>query len=114
MSVHVLYTGLPLPGALVELTNLEHDSEPVETPITDRAGRVIFSAPRGGDWLLNLETTFSSLTQKKLLAALGEVVAREVSAARTAPARAVRVPIRRNLGLRPGRGERSLGRRSCR
>lgn len=76
LPVHVIYKGLRLPGALVKLTNLEHDSEPVETHITDRAGRATFSARRNGDWLLNViwtevappssdadfETTFSSLS----------------------------------------------------
>lgn len=38
----------------VKLTNLEHDSEPVETHITDGAGRATFSAPRTGDWLLTV------------------------------------------------------------
>jgi len=37
--VHVLFEGRPLPGALVKLTNLEHDAEPVETHLTDKYGR---------------------------------------------------------------------------
>jgi len=52
--VRVLYTGRPLPGALVKLTNLAHDSEPVESHLTDRAGRASFAMPSSGAWLLNV------------------------------------------------------------
>ena len=76
LPIRVLYGGRPLPGALVKLTNLEHDASPVETHPTDRAGRALFTMPREGTWLLNViwtkpqpssrdtdfETTFSSLT----------------------------------------------------
>lgn len=76
LPIRVLYGGRPLPGALVKLTNLEHDASPVETHPTDRAGRAIFKMPREGTWLLNViwtkpqassrdtdfETTFSSLS----------------------------------------------------
>jgi uncharacterized GH25 family protein len=76
LPVRVLYGGRPLSGALVKLTNLEHDASPVETHPTDLAGRAIFTMPREGAWLLNViwtepqprsrdtdfETTFSSLT----------------------------------------------------
>jgi uncharacterized GH25 family protein len=76
LPVRVLYGGRPLPGALVKLTNLEHDASPVETHPTDLAGRAIFTMPSEGSWLLNViwtkpqprsrdtdfETTFSSLT----------------------------------------------------
>jgi len=73
--VHVLYHGRPLSGALVKLTNLGHDADPVETYVTDEKGRAVFNAPHCGDWLLNViwtqvasassdtdfQTTFSSL-----------------------------------------------------
>ena len=76
LPVHVLYHGLPLSGALVKLTNLAHDADPMETHVTDEKGRAIFNAPHCGDWLLNViwtqvasassdadfQTTFSSLT----------------------------------------------------
>jgi uncharacterized GH25 family protein len=76
LPVHVLYKGRPLPGALVKLTDLEHDALPVESHLTDREGRATFDMPRTGDWLLNViwteiasassdtdfETTFSSLS----------------------------------------------------
>jgi uncharacterized GH25 family protein len=74
--VHVLFEGRPLAGALVKLTNLEHDAEPVETHLTDKYGRTSFAMPDGGKWLLNViwsqplpstretdfETIFSSLS----------------------------------------------------
>ena len=76
LPVHVLYHGRPLSGALVKLTNLGHDADPVETHVTDEKGRAVFNAPHCGDWLLNViwtqvasassdtdfQTTFSSLT----------------------------------------------------
>jgi len=76
LPVHVIYRGRLLAGALVKLTNLEHDANPVEMHVTDRAGRAIFNAPHSGNWLLNViwteiapptsdsdfETTFSSLS----------------------------------------------------
>jgi uncharacterized GH25 family protein len=76
LAVRVLYEGRPLPGALVKLTNLEHDTVPLETTRTDGIGRAIFPMPERGAWLLNVvwtrpqprsaetdfETVFSSLT----------------------------------------------------
>ena len=76
LPVRVLYQGQPLPGALVKLTELEHDAEPFETHRTDTAGRATFSLPNQGTWLLNViwtqplpksaatdfETVFSSLS----------------------------------------------------
>ena len=75
LPIHVLYHGRPLPGALVKLTQLEHDESPVETHRTDEAGRAVFTVPAHGSWLLNViwprplpssedldfETAFSSL-----------------------------------------------------
>jgi len=74
--VHVLFGGRPLAGALVKLTNLEHDAEPVETHLTDKDGRTSFAMPGSGEWLVNViwsqplpstretdfETIFSSLS----------------------------------------------------
>jgi uncharacterized GH25 family protein len=76
LPVHVLYHGRPLSGALVKLTNLEHDANPIETHVTDEKGQAVFNAPQRGDWLLNVlwtevapassdadfQTTFSSLS----------------------------------------------------
>ena len=74
--MHVLYHGRPLAGALVKLTNLEHDANPIETHVTDETGRAVFDAPQRGNWLINViwtevapassavdfRTTFSSLS----------------------------------------------------
>jgi uncharacterized GH25 family protein len=76
LPVHVFYRGRPLSGALVKLTDLEHDANPIETILTDQNGQAVFSPPPGGKWLLNViwteiapassdvdfETTFSSLS----------------------------------------------------
>jgi uncharacterized GH25 family protein len=76
LPVKVLFAGRPLPGATVKLTQLEHDEAPLETHLTDAAGRAVFSMPTQGSWLLNViwtqvlpkssetdfETTFSSLS----------------------------------------------------
>ena len=76
LPVQVLYGGQPLPGALVKLTELEHDAEPFETHRTDASGRATFALPDQGTWLLNViwtrplpkteetdfETVFSSLS----------------------------------------------------
>jgi uncharacterized GH25 family protein len=76
LPVHVLYHGRPLSGALVKLTNLEHDANPIETHVTDEKGQAVFNASQHGDWLLNViwtevapasfdadfQTTFSSLS----------------------------------------------------
>lgn len=76
LPVRVIYEGHPLAGALVKLTNLEHDDVPYEMHLTDRGGRARFSMPAAGTWLLNViwtkplpssrdtdfETIFSSLS----------------------------------------------------
>jgi uncharacterized GH25 family protein len=76
LPVRVIYEGRPLAGALVKLTNLEHDATPLEMHLTDPAGRTSFSMPERGTWLLNViwtkplqssgdadfETIFSSLS----------------------------------------------------
>lgn len=76
LPVRVIYEGNPLPGALVKLTNLEHDTTPVAMHVTDRNGRAKFVMPTRGSWLLNVvwtrplpatsetefETFFSSLS----------------------------------------------------
>ena len=76
LPVRVIYEGQPLEGALVKLTHLEDDANPVEMHLTDRMGRAIFVMPTQGSWLLNViwtqplprsretdfETMFSSLS----------------------------------------------------
>jgi uncharacterized GH25 family protein len=76
LPIRVLYFGQPLSGALVKLTHLEHDAEPVEVHLTDGEGHAQFMMPESGTWLLNViwtkvsgpsdetdfETVFSSLS----------------------------------------------------
>jgi uncharacterized GH25 family protein len=76
LPVRVMFEGQPLSGALVKLTNLEHDEEPLEMHLTDSAGGASFTLPTRGIWLLNViwskplpadretnfETRFASLT----------------------------------------------------
>lgn len=76
LPVRVIYEGKPLAGALLKLTNLEHDAEPLEMHLTDHEGRADFTMPTEGTWLLNViwtkplpssratdfETLFSSLS----------------------------------------------------
>lgn len=76
MAFGVIYKGRPLAGALVKLTDLSADDEPVSTQRSDADGRVTFDVPRRGEWQMNVvwteplsgnaeadfETVFSSLT----------------------------------------------------
>ena len=76
LPVRVLYHGRVLAGALVKLTDLAHDAEPVAMQRTDANGRAVFAMPGRGSWLLNViwtrpqprtsltdfETDFSSLS----------------------------------------------------
>jgi uncharacterized GH25 family protein len=76
LPVRVIYLGRPLAGALVKLTNLEHDAVPFAIQLTDHTGRASFTMPTEGTWLLNViwtrplpqsretdfETIFSSLS----------------------------------------------------
>ncbi len=76
LPVRVIYDGQPLEGALVKLTRLENDANPLEAHLTDRMGRTTFVMPTQGSWLLNViwtrplphsretdfETMFSSLS----------------------------------------------------
>lgn len=71
----VLFRGAPLPGARIALTDLDHDSAPIESVTSDARGRGVAAIPRSGAWLLNVvwsvpreadadtrfETFFSSL-----------------------------------------------------
>ena len=76
MPVQVLFGGRPLPGALVKITNLDADAEPLATRRTGADGRASFRIPPAGKWQMNVvwsvplhgdasadfRTTFSSLT----------------------------------------------------
>lgn len=76
LPIRVFYEGRPLPGALIKLTDLDHDAAPFETRRTGEAGRASFTMPKDGRWLLNVvwtkplpssadadfETVFSSLS----------------------------------------------------
>jgi uncharacterized GH25 family protein len=76
LPVRVIFEGQPLAGALIKLTQLEHDGAPLEVQRTDSSGRASFRLPQRGTWLLNVvwtkpvasasevdfETTFSSLS----------------------------------------------------
>jgi uncharacterized GH25 family protein len=76
LPVRVFFEGAPLAGALVKLTNLEHDAEPTDVQRTNDVGRVAFRMPESGTWLVNVvwtrpltdapdaefETVFSSLS----------------------------------------------------
>ena len=54
LPVRVLYKGEKLAGALVKLTDLDHDEQPFETHVTDAEGRATFTLPDKGSWLLNV------------------------------------------------------------
>lgn len=76
LPIQVLYKGHPLAGALVKLTDLHEDANPLEVHLTDAAGQATFTAPQRGAWLLNViwtelapqaedtdfDTVFSSLS----------------------------------------------------
>ena len=76
LPVRILYHGRPLAGALVKLTDLAHDAEPIEMQRSDASGRAVFAMPGRGSWLINViwtrpqprarlndfETDFSSLS----------------------------------------------------
>lgn len=75
LPVTIMYHGRPLSGALVKLNNLDFDARPVETHLTDEAGRATFTIPFKGEWQMNVvwtqsikdpradfDTVFSSLT----------------------------------------------------
>ncbi len=54
LPLRVLYNGRPLAGALVKLTNLDADAEPVAKLRTASDGRVIMHIPKPGKWQLNV------------------------------------------------------------
>jgi uncharacterized GH25 family protein len=76
LPVRVLYNRRPLAGALIKLTDLDADADPVAKLRTDATGRASFVIPHKGSWQFNVvwaavtkgnpsaeyATTFSSLT----------------------------------------------------
>lgn len=54
LPVQIFYKDRPLAGALVKLTDLDHDEQPFETHLTDQDGRASFTLPKRGSWLLNV------------------------------------------------------------
>jgi uncharacterized GH25 family protein len=57
LVAQVIYKGHPLARALVKLTDLDHDAQPVATQVTDGEGRVHLRRPPPGHWLLNVVWT---------------------------------------------------------
>ncbi len=57
LPIRVAWQGAPLAGALVKLTDLARDAEPIETHRTDAQGRAVFQVPTRGAWLLTVVWT---------------------------------------------------------
>ncbi|KGF79645.1 hypothetical protein IA69_22920 [Massilia sp. JS1662] len=57
LTAQVMFKGRPLPRALVKLTDLDHDAQPVAAQVTDGDGRVHLRRPPPGHWLLNVVWT---------------------------------------------------------
>lgn len=57
LAAQVLFQGSPLARALVKLTDLDHDAEPVAAQATDADGIARFDRPPPGNWLLNVVWT---------------------------------------------------------
>jgi len=57
LAAQVIFQGRPLARALVKLTDLDHDAQPVAAQVTDDAGRVHLPRPPPGHWLLNVVWT---------------------------------------------------------
>ena len=57
LAAQVIYKGRPLARALVKLTDLDHDAQPVAAQVTDAAGLVHLRRPPPGHWLLNVVWT---------------------------------------------------------
>jgi uncharacterized GH25 family protein len=57
LTAQVMYKSRPLARALVKLTDLDHDAQPVAAQVTDDEGRVHLRRPPPGHWLLNVVWT---------------------------------------------------------
>ena len=76
LTVQVMFRGVPLEGATIDLESVTIGNGPLETMVTDSDGKASFRFPKTGSWKLNViwgvpmdardmsafETTFSSLT----------------------------------------------------
>ena len=76
LPLRIFYQGVPLPGALVKLNDLDHDAQPIAMRRSDAQGRVAFASPGKGNWQINViwtrplpntsladfDTSFSSLS----------------------------------------------------
>lgn len=90
LPVRVIYEGRPLAGALVKLTDLDHDDSPFATRLTDQNGRASFTMPQAGNWMLNViwtkplpsssETDFETVFSSLSFGFGGKVVAQRVGA----------------------------------
>jgi uncharacterized GH25 family protein len=57
LTAQVMFKGCPLRRALVKLTDLDHDAQPVDAQVTDGEGLVRLHRPPPGHWLLNVVWT---------------------------------------------------------
>jgi uncharacterized GH25 family protein len=57
LAARVVFQGRPLARALVKLTDLDHDAQPVAAQVTDDEGLVRLRRPPPGHWLLNVVWT---------------------------------------------------------
>lgn len=57
LAAQVIHQGRPLARALVKLTDLDHDAQPVAAQVTDGEGLVRLPRPPPGHWLLNVVWT---------------------------------------------------------
>jgi uncharacterized GH25 family protein len=57
LTAQVMVKSRPLARALVKLTDLDHDAQPVAAQVTDDAGIVRLGRPPPGRWLLNVVRT---------------------------------------------------------
>jgi len=57
LAAQVMFKGRPLARALVKLTDLDHDAQPVAAQVTDGDGLVRLRRPPPGHWLLNVVWT---------------------------------------------------------
>jgi len=57
LAAQVMFKGQPLARALMKLTDLDHDAQPVTAQVTDAAGSVRLRRPPPGRWLLNVVWT---------------------------------------------------------
>lgn len=57
LPVRVMFESKALAGALVKMSQLGRESEPVTSRLTDESGRAVFQMPSQGRWLLHVSWT---------------------------------------------------------